>query len=470
MDIEETSSFTQIRLNIKLQKGTRSSPPAFRLRWSLPTSDPSHPFHRGISYQVAQSDLVQASQNVREKFQIFATAIVDLDYAAHPHTLQDLAEAGEELYDSLFADVSDRAKTAEFRKWFESEVVCKDEKSPSLAYALEVVIDMGLVSRPNEATDSGELPEIGVPPLGLVFTPRPDRSTPADISFDDYIDFWANCLRCSTFTEHQYGRGRNIPLNGDDFETVILRETDDTAYTVANKRLSKTWDLSHKQTDHGLGMKAGFSKVYQGKGVLIYFDIKSTGSPGAMSIPYDAEGDPRFTANHVRSIIKEAANDRGVFDTVQTEDYALAVIDRDALIRGDRGREWLPIFFSAPWIGLVAVEGDVVSAQEDWDESKQVRPDRFLGLLFLRSLLQRNNQKMIDSLLDARRECWPFSLFYGVYCCPTNPWIKDQPDLVRDIDHLIPVLSKDSRHPINLTKLAETDHPNEQQDLNRGKV
>ena len=111
-------------------------------------------------------------------------------------------------------------------------------------------------------------------------------------------------------------------------------------------------------------------------------------------------------------------------------------MDREAIIRGDRDPGWIKVFFQMPWIGVIAVEGDVKSQRQNWDDLKRVRHDRFLGLAFLSAILTQRAGRLIDSIVEARRQTWPFSMFFGVYCNTQQPWIKDRLALVDDLAHV----------------------------------
>ncbi|MEA2986620.1 MAG: hypothetical protein QOD94_2874 [Alphaproteobacteria bacterium] len=429
-----TLTLTFVRLEL-LDSGDR-----FNLKWSVAGAD-GKPRTSFAGYNVSKLMVRDAGARVRAALETFATAYVDQHHAQLIDLLTELRAAGEHLYEVLLnPDKPIPANKIPFRPWFEENVVAIREDAAKPDYALEVVMRPGEVDL--------------IPPFGLVSTPRAGRPSTGSIDFDDYQDFWSISLRCACFTWVQLPNKWGRPIPGTHFDTVVVHERDDKSYALIQQRIresgrrdeSGSYSIEARELTAGRSLTASLSEAYKRKGVLFHFDLKATTPGSELGLALSEDRANKLQASDFHAIMKEAYRQSlGLPANSAITPYALAVIDREAIIRGDRGREWLEIFFSTPWLGLIAVEGDVRSSLNDWEDRSEIRPDRFLGLVFLRSILEKNGRRLIDSIVDARRDCWPFSLFYGLYCNPHQPWIDQQPALVEDINTMIPHLGR--HHP-----------------------
>jgi hypothetical protein len=405
--------------------------------WSIPEPSVSTPGKRKFfqKYTVAKPRLEEGTKIVRSAFETFATAFVDKRTSEELDLLEKLAEAGRQLYEIIMPPDGTKgpSSAAAFRIWFETEVLRLAEPSADPNYVIEVVLQAAA-------------PDF-IPPFGLVFTPRLGRQKALSTAFENFTDFWSISLRCACFTREQLQQALLKPVPGDMFDAVIVREQRDKSYHLVERRVKdghRFASFEDKTKMAGRLLKNPLAGAFLDKSVLFHFDLEATAPSEYPNFPYDEDGERMLSAQDFQSILREAENMNKDREKPEWPVYALAVIDREAIIRGDRSPAWLEIFFGKPWIGLIAVEGDVRSKQV-WDEVAEVRPDRFLGLLFLRSILERQGKRLIDSIVDARRDCWPFSLFFGVYCNTQQPWITKRPALVEDINNIIPLLGK--HHP-----------------------
>ena len=105
--------------------------------------------------------------------------------------------------------------------------------------------------------------------------------------------------------------------------------------------------------------------------------------------------------------------------------HAIAMIDREAIIRGDRGPDWLRVFFRDQWTGLIAVESDITA-----------KALKFHGFRFLTELLSRG-VPLAESLHDIRRTLWPYSLLYGVYSNPDRVFVAPPPGIVDEMKAIL---------------------------------
>lgn len=104
----------------------------------------------------------------------------------------------------------------------------------------------------------------------------------------------------------------------------------------------------------------------------------------------------------------------------------LVVLDGDAVIRGDRGKEWMVKMMDMAHNGLIATEVDIRNPQI-----------RFLGWEVLSHILT-SNKTIIDAVHDYRRQAWPLGLIYGVYCNPIHAYVK--PPVHKNIDAIGKIL------------------------------
>jgi hypothetical protein len=425
---------TTTRLRLRLSALGRNC----RLQWQKVEATPNGETKVNIAdYRVQMDALWRCQDVVRKAFEAFATSFVD----EHPENkvqddLELLAAAGRDLYETLLTP-TDAEDAPDFRRWFESEVVCIDKPQGNPSYVVEMIFDPSSVS--------------WLPPIGLAFTPRRGRQRPSSIDdFESYTDFWCIGLRSSCMTAVQLDNPLDLPINGNAFDIVIVREKRDKVYSAVEtevRRKHKHFGLSERQTYVSGELTQKLSDAFDQQAVLFHFDLEAT-TPGAFRLPGQEDDEDEaswhFTSEQLAQILQDAKGisiTRRTSNTVRTFEepapkYALAIVDREAIIRGDRDPGWIKVFFQMPWIGVIAVEGDVKSQRQNWDDLKRVRHDRFLGLAFLSAILTQRAGRLIDSIVEARRQTWPFSMFFGVYCNTQQPWIKDRLALVDDLAHV----------------------------------
>ena len=134
---------------------------------------------------------------------------------------------------------------------------------------------------------------------------------------------------------------------------------------------------------------------------IVYLNLQTLG--GSFSFPYD---DERLTPDAPRHITR-----------AYQERYAIAMIDREAIIRGDRGPEWVSTFFHS--------DGP---ASSRWKRtSRESAPLPWFSL----SHGAPGARPEVDRFLfEVRRQLWPFSLLYGVYSNPERVFVKPAPQVV----------------------------------------
>lgn len=394
------------------------------------------------AYKISIDKLKRQTHVVRERLEEFAARYFqeDKDAQAQIDAMERVVEAGIELYNVLLTP--DGGDDQGFRAWFESEIARVNEPKPRADVVLEIVLD-----------DSGPA---FVPAVGMIFTPRTSRVRPSKLDFDAYTDFWAVAFRCACFPV-PHRKERTEMVDHKHFETLVVRENADSTYDLIQRKITaqKLAPASiisgHRVVSGGNQLKEKIINASLDKCVLFHFDLQADAKHEALPLLMDANdlSNRPFTAQDLTDATNRAEVEyRGRLDQrpfqVDDKTYAVAVIDREAIIRGDRGENWLRKgFFQQPWIGLIATECDLKS--ETRRDLSEIPPERFLGMLLLRSIFKQESRRLVDAIVDARRECWPFSIFFGLYCNPRQPWIKGTPVLVKEVDLIIPILG--ASHP-----------------------
>lgn len=420
------------------------------IRWQLGTDDVDGVFtamegHTWV-FSISREKLHACESSIKTALERFATLYVD-DHNEEKliDALELVVEKGQELADTLMTgfDPDDEVRASVFRKFFNEKIarVNQATSDPDVTIELVTTKDIGHTI---------------MTPVGLAFTRREKRKRPARLDYESYQDFWSNSFRASSFMHNHNKKMPPEPASGADFDIVIVREDQDNEpYMIIHKNLSLkdrkggvSFTKGEKVATATSAIGSKIAATHAQRCVLFYFDLEATdrsrgsdrhktasmrlkaGDDVEYATPADFRHEYQFALNAAPSLAVPKSG---------KPTYAVAVVDREAIIRGDRGAEWIQEFMDKPWNGVIAVECDVRSQSKPWKQDKEVPYDRLMGLLFMRSILTQTAERMVNALVVARRDCWPYSLFYGVYCNPRQPWIDDtRPTLVEEIERLIP--------------------------------
>lgn len=328
-------------------------------------------------------------------------SLIALDWGARlPETprpdykapLQALAEAGMRLRLALMTgklgDKTSGRAAADFLRWFDESVA----GSAPGDWRIEIVN----LQHPTQTF-----------PFGLCFDLAPDKDL-ADLDVTDpnqFNGFW--CQGYGLATRGRDPTARKMKLKREGIVTMLtVQERPDGGKSQIEETAPRP-DLGfkeekNKEKGYLIEDPDEYARLVreavdqQDRDLYIYLSLRSDmkpDDPNALSIP------------EVRELRSNADSDV----------VMLAVLDGDAVIRGDRGTAWLEEITAMGQNGLIATEVDI--------RNKQLL---FLGWEVLSDILT-SGKTIIDAINDYRRKEWPLGLIYGVYCNPIHIYVDPPP-------------------------------------------
>ena len=364
-----------------------------KVRWMSPQGALPKP---SFDYSIQFSELKERIKACRAALDGLQGVADDPPRQRLPLALQQVALSGKQLYEVLMTGGGGRPAEAEsFRTWFEATV----EPAAQDAWRIEFQHD-----RPETAV-----------PWGI--TCATGAATGNGVAFDDYVNLWAHryIVACYT-TSNNLWEGHAEPIPGGAFQCSILTEAaSPNEQTQFNLRVADhdgtdttMWLTTGPLSDHTISRVSALRDKFRDKrdwNHIVYLNLCASG--GQFSLPNDQEA---LTPDKLQQITALLRNS-----------YAIAMIDREAIIRGDRGNDWLGLFFHERWAGLIAAETDIPA-----------KALRFRGFRFLMALLVRG-EPLTESLFQVRKDLWPYSLLYGVYSNPERVFVRPPPDVVKEL-------------------------------------
>lgn len=345
-------------------------------------------------YFLDVEQLKRATERTREalhKLQDSLTGPLSIDT---PDPLQELALCGVDLYQYLMTCSARRVGHAEaastFRAWFESEILPNPDD-----WRIEFLIrDVQ-----------------NIVPWGLVFSPRPGMDIKTlGTSYSDYEPFWCHSFNTAVFHKLPDRSRAYQTVSADKFMFSLLVEYADHSKfkfetPPSAAELSRKKQMEKDRHEAQLGHRL-FDYNEQAREFLGMYDSQ-TSHFLYMSLQVDPD---EYEHDSIRDL-KEEIPDGDLF----------LLLDGDAVIRGDRGEDWLHTLFDTDWSGLIAAETDIKNPSLT-----------FAGWGFLEALLTHSSP-LHAMLHKARRDFWPASLLYGLYCDPMKLSIENPPpqDFVR---------------------------------------
>lgn len=356
-------------------------------------------------YDVAELGLSMASEKIRREL----SDLQNLDWsdaerwqpedaaAMYGDILQRLASAGEDLYKALFTghprEPASQEDAANFRAWFEENVLGEMEN----AWRIQVV-------HMNFAR--------AIVPWGLAYAPTLNASKSPetlDPTYENYSGFWCSKFRLACRGPFANEISKPSACDGEmaQFVAVIEAEEDivDQFSTTARREWSSEQGI---KPDYVVHEKLDLQKhARSGTDMFWYVSLRAHG------------GNLTLGGQPIRVHDAMPANEK----------LNLMLIDGDAVIRHDRGTDWVKICLNMGESGLIAAETDITNDSM-----------RFFGWEMLKQLVRgreptRGTQNeeaskslpLIDAMEAARRELWPRSLLYGVYCNPLHVYLDPAP-------------------------------------------
>lgn len=294
--------------------------------------------------------------------------------------LRGVAAAGQQLYRALFIGSSpdQNEAAARQRSWFETEVLSEPEK-----WRVQFV-----------QTAKGR-----IMPWGLTFTEREGRDLSAlGAAMEDYQDFWCIGLSCAIRGVIQPPKRTTLVNN---IRIGAILEADNNTlehYCTRANNLSRQDMESLKQNLIGDKRRAREVKRQAHETACYYYiSLKAEADNDRGGV--DDGGSYTYGGERIRP--RDILPDSGGH-------IRLVLFDGDAVIRYDRGEEWVEFCMNEPLSGCIAVESDIAQPE-----------NHMFGWSIFEHAVQ-SDKPLLDSVAEAREKYWPMSILYGLYCNPLN--------------------------------------------------
>lgn len=331
------------------------------------------------------------------------------DAAAFRPILTRLIEDGRDLHASVLHGVDGEPKSqrrsAAFRAWFDEHVV----GAPTGSWRIEVV----------HAKFSKS-----IAPWGLAWVPMTmDAVAKLDASKPEhYANFWG-----ARFKSAVRGITTDIKEATDERRNVRLAcvlELDNLAVTQMESRSQRPGEADGIRMHLGWDREAYQALAERHKHYDLFWYLSLQADAGSFVIGEDqissADLDINKTNNNADRVV-------------------LMMLDGDAVVRGDRGPDWVKKALDIGKSGLIAVEADVRNPQV-----------RHFGWRILRDVLQ-SQEPLLDAMARARTKWWPLGLLYGIYCSPVHASVTPPPQAtIEQVDKWIDIIR--SIQPSQLTE------------------
>ena len=309
--------------------------------------------------------------------------------------LRGLRLSGEELYRVLMSGAGGKTPAAQaFRTWFEDTVGSTEPGTWRVEFQHEeplIAVPWGLTCAPGSISGDGT-------------------------AFDDYMNLWAHRYTATSSigaSDSAYGEPTQIE---GGFQCSLLLEVSSPPeaprfqlQVADHDGGDMTMWVNAPLLDHTINRVSALRGKFRARydwNHIVYLNLHAAGDH--FSFPNDEE---KLTPDELQRI-------KSLLDTQR---HTIVMIDREGIIRGDRGQAWLETFFNEQWAGLIAAETDITAQNL-----------RFRGFRFLMELLSRG-VRLTESLVEVRRLLWPYSLLYGVYSNPDRLFVSPAPDFVKEL-------------------------------------
>lgn len=344
------------------------------------------------SYKIKLDEIQRSSDEILDGLRrLEAIDWSDPTGAALQPCLRKLVKAGKRQYEVLMTGDGRTAEFAkEFREWFESEV------APNSAnWRVQVV---------HHQYNS---------PLicwGLTFTPLQSKDSDAlGTDWEDYQNFWSISLKLAC-RGILLKRADQMQLRLGDYETKVP-VTVEVSDELINQYEQAVGEAEHFSVREQISNTVkSFEKTSERNELQNVFWYVFLGQEDNALVIDDDE----LTSNSIR---KARDNISKVF---------VMFLDGHSVIRGKRGTRWVETLLDKGRTGLISTEVDI-------NNQDLV----YFGWEFLKFVLARpeddaipnsKTKPLIEAIHEARKEFWPKSLLYGVYCDPLHIFFQPPPE------------------------------------------
>ncbi|MBY0564247.1 MAG: hypothetical protein K2P58_08675 [Hyphomonadaceae bacterium] len=314
--------------------------------------------------------------------------------------LGQLIDTGRELHAAILrgldGDDLSMKRAERFREWFNKNVL----SAPAGTWRIEVI--HAKYSRT-------------IAPWALACVPmrREDMAQLDPRKPDQYSDFWGARFKLAVRGNTRDARDGSDTRDGGNMRLACVLELDEYAVTQMESRRPGE---AERMRDHLGWDKDGYVELAQKhmrKDLFWYVSLQA--DKGSFVIGKDAISSSDLAENSTLN--------------ANTDRIVLMLLDGDAVIRGDRGPDWLRHALALGRSGLIAVETDI----------RNNRIKHF-GWYILRDILT-SEKPLLDAMSAARRKFWPLGLLYGIYCSPVHTAVMPPPaQTIRQVDDWISII------------------------------
>jgi|CXWL01.1.fsa_nt_gi hypothetical protein len=393
------------------------------ITWSVPgrpskTSVPKEgePGFFWEGYFVSAGNIDRLSESIRKHLQSLqaldwrvSDTGVDGDAAAFGPILTRLIEDGRDLHAAVLRGIDGEPKSerrsAAFREWFEKNVL----SAPPGEWRIEVV----------HAKYSKLIAPWGLAcvPMTMDAVAKLDPNKP-----EHYANFWGVRFRSAV-----RGITTDIKETTDERKRVRLAcvlELDQNGITHMERRSEREGDTDGMRMHVGWDREGYQALAHRHKLYDLFWYVSLQADAGSFMI-----GDDQISSADLEINKSQSDADRVV----------LMMLDGDAVVRGDRGPDWVKKALDIGRSGLIAVEADVRNPQM-----------RLFGWRILRDVLE-SQEPLLEAMAKARTKWWPLGLLYGIYCSPVHAAVTPPPEeTIKQVDRWIDIIRS-----IQPTQLAE---------------
>lgn len=339
-------------------------------------------------YSVDHDSLKRASTKVRAELACVVQSIRDRNTSELGLRLKDLATAGYELREMLFSAMSEQPQAEAVEAWLQNN------RNPMPRVSLNIDNRVHI-------------------PWGLLYDAEPAKLSTDSTNIDQYEDFW--CLKYSVSAVHDLVRpslthnadnpliGLSV-LNKDAFETayanLIPLEAEHVKYILSH----------HLKPIHSIEDFTNAWRQNRPRIGLLFFYCHANGVELALS-PTESLDLNRF------KLITKRKGDKRIRDQ-----KCLVILNGCATAVGGNDGGFLEVISGEDFCGFIGVEAKIPN----------VFALRF-GSAFLHQLI--NGRMMAGAVMDLlRRQHWPLSLLYSLYCDHTFHVPIKESSLPNEID------------------------------------
>jgi hypothetical protein len=327
-------------------------------------------------YSVLRADLERLGKSMRDRLERLVHTVRDNGGDQCGKQLKDLATDGRYFYQYLFDSDDRKDEALRIRDWLESE---------GNRYRIHIDVEASIHL-----------------PWGLIYGSDPDalRGDAGESGIDKYGDFW--CLKHHVSMLYSRPLLERAEIEADKFHVlpIINRSVLEEVRKHLGDIEAEAWNAILEGRNPVYDKSDAFSrwKSMNDKHGMLYFLCHGDGKQLSLAAPLDESRDRIISIDEFRWNFerKAARNGTGTF----------VFLNACATAKGEVTGGFFEALGRDGFFGYIGTEATVPN----------VFAQRF-GLMFLNEFLYSNRQ-LFEVMSQLRRQFWPLSLLYSVYCFP----------------------------------------------------